>query len=167
MPIITSFTVVEVIAIVIAIILVALLLIYGKSRHRKAFVFFLTVFTFWSFVSLMANTGLPFEEAVFWGKYAPVLALGAAVSYTYFITIFAGKTKETRVIAWGGAGVIALLLVLAILGYIPKEFTLLDNGIVVRKGYGAWHYFMTLSGFAFLGTAIYVIWKKANLRFKN
>ncbi|MFC1918290.1 hypothetical protein ACFLXH_06550, partial [Chloroflexota bacterium] len=142
MSVITSLTMVQVIAVVINIVLITLVLSYGKPKYRNAFVLFLTIFLFWSVGTLMINMALPLEQAILWGKAVPILALGTVVSYAYFIAVFTSYSKNTRIIALGGTAFLALLLVLTILGYIPKGFTILDNGIVQNE-YGVWYYFVT------------------------
>ena len=159
MSIITSFTVVQIIALLITIILAVLVLSHGKARYKIALLFFLAISSFWSFTSLMANMALPFEQAVLWGKCVPVFALGTTIAYAYLVAVFTSYPKDARIIAWGGAAFMILLLALVIPGYIPREFILLDNGIV-SKEYGGWYYFMAFGGFVFLGKAIHLLWKK-------
>jgi len=159
MSAIVSLPVVQVIAIVINVVLITLVFSYGKAKYKNVFILFLTISLFWSIASLIANTALPFEQAVLWGKAAPILALGTVVSYAYFIAVFTRYPKNARIIALGGAAVITLLLTVTILGYIPKGFTLLGNGIVQNE-YGEWYYFVTFCSFIFLSNAIYLLWKR-------
>ena len=159
MPIITSLTVVQIIAVFINIVLITLVFSYLKAKYKNALLLFLTISLFWSVGTLMTNMVLPFEQAILWGKSVPIFALGTAVSYAYFIAVFTSYSKNARIIALGGTAFLTLLLVLIILGYIPKGFTLLGNGIVQNE-YGQWYYFITFCSFIFLSNAIYLLWKR-------
>ncbi|MFC1902128.1 diguanylate cyclase [Chloroflexota bacterium] len=159
MLVVTSLTVVQVIALIINIVLITLVFSYGKAKYKNVLILFLTISLFWSAGNLMTNIALPFEQAVLWGKALPVFALGTAVSYAYFVAVFTSYSKNARIIVLGGAAFLTLLLVLIILGYIPKGFTLLSNGIV-QKEYGEWYYFVTFCSLIFFSNAIYLLWKR-------
>ncbi|MFC1962109.1 diguanylate cyclase domain-containing protein [Chloroflexota bacterium] len=156
---ITSPTVVQITAIAINIILITLVFSYGKTKYNNVFILFLTISLFWSVGILMTSMALPFEQATLWGKATPIFALGTAVSYAYYIAVVTSYSKNARIIALGGTASLTLMLVLTILGYIPKMFNFLGSGIVTNE-YGEWHSFVTFCSVIFFSNAIYLLWKR-------
>lgn len=159
MSTITSVTVIQVIAIIVNIVLITLVFSYKKAEYKNVLVIFLIISLFWSISSLMTNMIFSVGQAAFWGKVMPMFALGTAVSYAYFIAVFTKYLKNARIIIYGGAFFLVLLLALVSLGLISKNFTLLVDG-TVRYDYGAWYYFVTFCSLIFLGSAVYSLWKR-------
>ena len=154
----TSHTMVQVIALVTALVLITLVSLYGKSKYKRVLTTFLIVSVFWSSASLVANMDLPYEQAVFWAKLLPFLALGTTIAYAYFIAEFTNYRKDGRMILWGGAVLMISLIAIIISGYVPGQYLPL-SGDTFLAGYEAWYKFATLCGLAFLVKALLLLFK--------
>jgi diguanylate cyclase (GGDEF)-like protein/putative nucleotidyltransferase with HDIG domain len=167
---ITTYSVLQLFAFIVNIILLSLVILFGSPRLKKPFIFFLSSSTIWSFVSFMSDQPIPFEEAVFWGRIVAFFAILTSISYTYFICIYVNNKKATRLISLFAAMVLILLGTAIALGRIPESFVARDNGIIY-KNYGKMLFPMALSGFIFLVTALILLLKKyritKNLEEKN
>jgi len=130
---ITSYSVVQLLTLVVYIALIFGVVRYARTRLKKYFMVFLISSAAWSLVSLMANLQIPFEQAVFWGKMVAPLVASSLFFHALFITAF--TNRGTGKLALFGSIYVAAIIGLVIAGYMPEKFILLENGIV-HKDYG-------------------------------
>ncbi|MFC2122300.1 diguanylate cyclase [Bacteroidota bacterium] len=161
MSIITSANIAQLITIAVSIILGILILRRRKTRERMVFILFLAVFIFESFAHFMANTAFR-EPAALWEQTVPILTLATVITYTYFIAVLTRNQKFIPVIAWSGAALISMVTVITVLSNISGEFTLWSRNIIWQE-YGIWHHLVMVSGFIFLGQALYLLWTRQRI----
>jgi diguanylate cyclase (GGDEF)-like protein/putative nucleotidyltransferase with HDIG domain len=159
MIIITTYSVIQVFAFIINILLLSLVVLFGSPKLKKPFILFLSSSIVWSLVSFMSNQPIPFEQAVSWGKTVPFCAFLTSISYTYFISIYVGNKKATRIITMLGATILTLLGIAIALGYLPESFIARDNGILY-KNYGNRMLPLAMVGFIFIVAAFVLLIKK-------
>jgi len=151
---ITSYSVVQLLTLVVYIALIFGVARYARTRLKKYFIAFLVSSAAWSFVSLMANLQIPFEQAVFWGKMVVPLAVNSLFCHALFITAF--TNRGTGKLALFGSVYVVAMVGLVVAGYMPEKFILLENGIVY-KDYGKSIIAMSIGSLGFMSVAAFLL----------
>ena len=146
---ITTYSVTQAIAFTVDILLVSAVILFGTARLKKPFIIFLLSAAVWSFFSFMSNQSIPFEQAVFWGRFVAFFAIIQAVLYAYFVTTYVGNKKATRYVISLGIVLAIVVGVLVASGHIPQNFLPQENGIVFKE-YGSMMLLLGPAGITFL-----------------
>jgi hypothetical protein len=147
-----SHSIIQLITFFIFAILIVSVLLYSRTKTKKLFTIFLVASAGWSFVSIFANLPSNWEQAVFFGKLVSPFAIWSLASYAHFVAAYI--RKGTGAVFKLGYGLLLGIIVLVILGYCPREFVLLENG-VVYKDYGYSMYLIGVGGAILLAITVF------------
>jgi len=152
----SSYSIVQLLSLIVYTILITGVLFYARTRLKKLFLVFLMASASWSLVSYFANISAVKEEVVVFGKLVPLFASWAVVAYAHFIAAF--TRARAGIVMTAGYSYLVVVALLIVLGYLPQQFVALDGG-PVHKDYGHWLYVLTAGGAVFTGTAVFLLIK--------
>lgn len=145
----TSHNAFQLATFVIEFILFLTVLRFSRSRLKSALLVFLCLSAGWSLVSFMSSIPYRLDLAMTFGRFIPVLASAVTVTQLGFIARFIGRERAAAQVARLGTAYITGLLVMALLGYLPLSYTVMDNGLVFNN-YGWTLYITGAIGFSCL-----------------
>jgi diguanylate cyclase (GGDEF)-like protein/putative nucleotidyltransferase with HDIG domain len=153
----SSYSVIQLLTLAVYVGLLTIIFLYARTKLKKLFTIFLAASAGWSLVSFMSNFKLPTSsEMSVWSKLVPIFSLWSLAAYAHFITAF--LHRSVRRVAILGYGILLGVVVLVVLGQCPKEFILLENGII-HKDYWSSMYFISVGGITLLGIIIFLLVK--------
>jgi diguanylate cyclase (GGDEF)-like protein/putative nucleotidyltransferase with HDIG domain len=152
----SSYSIIQFLTFAVYAVLLIIVFLYARTKLKKLFLLFLAASAGWSLVSFLSNLTLPSSEMSVWSRLVPVFSLWSLAAYAHFIVSFLRRGVRKVVVL--GYGVLLGVIVLVVLGHCPKEFILLENGIVY-KDYGASMFFIGAGGALLLGITMFLLLK--------
>jgi len=151
-----SYSVVQFITLFVYAALLVIVIQHTRTRQKIHFLVYLLASMAWSLSSFMAHTDYAVGQKLLWARLIPVMAVWAVVAYSHFVTTY--LNRGIRIIPKLGYAFLAVVALLAALGYIPGNIADFGGG-TVASDYGNWLYLLTLGSAFFVVTAVFFMIK--------
>jgi len=153
----SSYLLIPLVVLLAYLITLTMVLRDRRAVRRRLLLVYLIASAAWALSSFMLHANYFPGQLSLWGGLLPVTGLWAVVGYCHLVCAFTRK----HVVTWAvlGYAFIAVLAVLAVLGYIPQSVQY-AGGTEANIYYGPWLYLMTIGGASFIGLSIFYLMQR-------
>lgn len=124
------------------------------TRMRKLFLLYLTVSGMWSLAAFLVFSKIFTGMVSYWMGMIPVLGLWSIIAYFQFVSAFTQRPAVRLIVA--GYVLLAVIAVLAVLGFVPQKFEYIDGGGFDIE-YGNWIYIIAIGGAIFTIMSVFYL----------